>query len=524
MIHHSESASLLANPDHETTEQHAKRTGRWITWRDVRDWWFADGPTVLMYLIWCAGMAGIAINAAVVYWNNPNYFVTVARICGAILKLNSALILVPVLRNILTYLRKIQFLHAFIPFDKNIAWHRHIGWTLLIFGVGHAGAHYLNYNTTGTAWQLGWGSLAGATGHIISMLMMFMYATAWRDVRRRWYNQFWFTHHLFIIYFALMLAHAPKFWPYFLGPGVLYTLERLLREFRGRKMATKVSAIKLHPSNVIEVRMKKKRFKYMPGQYLFLACPQISSFEWHPFTITSAPEEEFVSVHIRCVGDWTNAFAKVLSPENAERRKSLAVDKALDAKGNALVKLDGPFGAASEDVFRFRVVILVGGGIGVTPFASILKSIRFRLEARKGMGRLEKVYFFWTSRDQAAFEWFRAMLADLEDQMAAMNLADFIIINIYLTGQLKIEEIRRITETDMGADDPITKLKSKTSFGRPRFDLIFERIRDAHRHTKVGVFFCGPKPLGASLEAFCKEYSQDYDTYHTRFVWRKEIF
>lgn len=45
--------------------------------------------------------------------------------------------------------------------------------------------------------------------------------------------------------------------------------------------------------------MKKSEFKYKPGQYLFLNCPYIAKYEWHPFTITSAPEEDYVSVHIR---------------------------------------------------------------------------------------------------------------------------------------------------------------------------------------------------------------------------------
>ena len=38
-------------------------------------------------------------------------------------------------------------------------------------------------------------------------------------------------------------------------------------------------------------------------------------------------------------------------------------------------QIDGPFGSASEDVFQYEVSVLVGAGIGVTPFASILKSI-----------------------------------------------------------------------------------------------------------------------------------------------------
>ena len=166
-----------ASDDHETTEDHAKRTGSWITWRDVRDWWFADGPVYLFYILWVAGMAAISLDALVVYWNSPNYFVTLARFGGSILKLNSALILLPVCRNALTYLRKIQFLHHFVPFDKNIAWHRHIGWSLLVFGVIHAMGHYLNYNETGQPWEFAWTTLAGSTGHLISIIMIFMYVT-----------------------------------------------------------------------------------------------------------------------------------------------------------------------------------------------------------------------------------------------------------------------------------------------------------------------------------------------------------
>jgi predicted ferric reductase len=45
--------------------------------------------------------------------------------------------------------------------------------------------------------------------------------------------------------------------------------------------------------------MRKAKFEFKAGQYLFLNCPYIAAHEWHPFTISSAPEEPFVSVHIR---------------------------------------------------------------------------------------------------------------------------------------------------------------------------------------------------------------------------------
>ena len=40
-----------------------------------------------------------------------------------------------------------------------------------------------------------------------------------------------------------------------------------------------------------------------------------------------------------------------------------------------LLRIDGPFGAPAEDVFKKEIAILVGCGIGVIPFASILKNI-----------------------------------------------------------------------------------------------------------------------------------------------------
>lgn len=49
------------------------------------------------------------------------------------------------------------------------------------------------------------------------------------------------------------------------------------------------------------------------------------------------------------------------------------------SSGPDKAQVDGPFGSASEDVLKFEVSVLVGAGIGVTPFASILKSIWYRL-------------------------------------------------------------------------------------------------------------------------------------------------
>jgi hypothetical protein len=69
---------------------------------------------------------------------------------------------------------------------------------------------------------------------------------------------------------------------------------------------TYISKLILHPSKVLEVQIKKENINPKAGQYIFISCPEISYLQYHPFTLTSAPEEDYVSVHMRIVGDWTS--------------------------------------------------------------------------------------------------------------------------------------------------------------------------------------------------------------------------
>ena len=47
-------------------------------------------------------------------------------------------------------------------------------------------------------------------------------------------------------------------------------------------------------------------FKFKPGDYVHINIPAIARNEWHPFTISSSPEQDGVLwVHVRGVGTWT---------------------------------------------------------------------------------------------------------------------------------------------------------------------------------------------------------------------------
>lgn len=76
----------------------------------------------------------------------------------------------------------------------------------------------------------------------------------------------------------------------------------------------------------------------------------------------------------------------------------------------------GPFGGAPDLIFNSEVAVLVGIGEEVTLFASILKSVWYRMNHPRQKMQLRKVYFFWVCHDFQYFEWFRSLLMAIELQ------------------------------------------------------------------------------------------------------------
>ena len=65
----------------------------------------------------------------------------------------------------------------------------------------------------------------------------------------------------------------------------------------------------------LEIR-KPNNFEYKSGQWVRIASLAQSHNEYHPFTLTSAPHEDHLSVHIRAVGPWTSNLRKIYDPNN----------------------------------------------------------------------------------------------------------------------------------------------------------------------------------------------------------------
>ncbi|KAG9067315.1 hypothetical protein KI688_012098 [Linnemannia hyalina] len=534
---------------------------------------------ILHVVLFIFGVLRVKNDKNLINLNGPlNYSLWIARGGGICLIWDCSIILLPVCRNILRILR-VSFLNKLIPIDENIWFHKITAYSILVCTAIHAVGHYVNIfkmnklymagvpGFTMSGGELLYKSPAGVTGHIMLLCMVLMYTTAKQTQRNKSFEAFWYTHHLAFVMLGSLMFHGIgcivkdqdgvcrgyKSYQYLLIGYILYIIERGIRAYRARLETRLVKAIQ-HPAGVIELQIQKPSFKYKPGQYMFINIPDLSEYQWHPFTITSSPFEDYVSVHIRQAGDWTRELGTRMGIEKEGRggdsgrggqgaggpKKAEKTTELIDDRGKEIhvragfsmpqVKIDGPFGAPTEDVFDHEIVVLVGSGIGVTPFASILRDIWYRSNNNMSL-KTKRIEFYWVCRDLASLKWFQSLLATIEGSMPHVQLK----IHIYCTAVMKPDQHHNIAlhmNEDVFGGDTITGLRALTNFGRPNFGAIFSELRQGITNgtympgatqelmVDVAVFFCGPGAMAKSLRKESRLQSKN----GVKFSFRKEHF
>ncbi|KAL7741669.1 hypothetical protein ACLKA6_000290 [Drosophila palustris] len=279
------------------------------------------------------------ISRAIQY-RASNGFVIIARACGQCLNFNCAWVLVLMLRHSLTYLRS-RGLSSFLPLDHHVYLHKLTGITISVLSLVHTIMHLFNLTIivindpkinaghfTIPEWLLTdrpglYGLIPGCanpTGVALLIILLVMFVCSQPFVRRKGsFEVFYWTHLLYVPFWILTLFHGPNFWKWFLLPGAVYVVERALRFvwMRGEHGKTYISSGLLLPSKVIHLVIKRPyHFNFRPGDYVFVNIPAIANYEWHPFTISSAPEQEdYMWLHIRTVGEWTNRLYRYFERE-----------------------------------------------------------------------------------------------------------------------------------------------------------------------------------------------------------------
>lgn len=273
---------------------------------------------------------GLFVSRAIQY-RKTNCFVIFARACGQCLNFNCMFVLVLMLRHSITFLRTRGF-SSFLPLDQHIYFHKLTGVLIYLYSVGHTIAHLLNFslivvndpvinadNYTLPEWLFTTrpglfgliDGIANPTGFALIIILTVMFICSQKFVRRGGcFEIFYWTHLLYVPFWILLILHGPNFWKWFIVPGIIYLIERILRLtlMRSERGKTYISSGLLLPSKVTHLVIKRPpQFDYHPGDYVFVNIPTIAKYEWHPFTISSAPEQEgYMWLHIRGVGEWTN--------------------------------------------------------------------------------------------------------------------------------------------------------------------------------------------------------------------------
>jgi len=108
------------------------------------------------------------------------------------------------------------------------------------------------------------------------------------------------------------------------------------------------------------------------GQYASIRTKRSDGWsEPHPFTISGAPEDPFLRLTIKKEGAFTSAI-----PELKQGDK---------------VKCMGPLGVFCKDIDARPAIVMIAGGVGITPFLSVLRHFR---NAQAG----NAVSLFWVNR------------------------------------------------------------------------------------------------------------------------------
>ncbi|XP_037434496.1 respiratory burst oxidase homolog protein E-like [Triticum dicoccoides] len=564
--------------------------------------------------LWVAAMAALFVWKFVQYRRTDafqvmGYCLPTAKGAAETLKLNMALVLLPVCRNTLTWLRS-SWARFFVPFDDNITFHKMIATAIVVGITLHAGNHLAcdfprviasgpeEYRLVAGAFGASkptYGRLIsgveGVTGIAMVVLMTVSFTLATHPFRKgekeasasrlpaplhrlAGFNAFWYSHHLLGFVYLLLLAHGyflflvrrwyeKTTWMYISVPLVLYVGERMLRALRSNAHTVKIIKVMLLPGSVLTIQMSKPYgFRYRSGQYIFLQCPTISPFEWHPFSITSAPGDDYLAVHIRTNGDWTQELKRIFAENHyslhMNRRTSFSELGAAEPRTTVPPKLlvDGPYGAPAQDFRNYDVLLLVGLGIGATPFISILKDLLNNIKLadelmdlamettqtsrsedsansfsvstassnRKRSYRTSRAHFYWVTREPMSFEWFKGVM----NEVAEMDKKGVIELHNYLTSVYEerdarttlLSMVQALNHAKHGLDI-VSGTRVRTHFARPNWREVFTKIAAKQPNSTVGVFYCGAPTLAKELKKLSHEMSHKTST---RFHFHKEYF
>lgn len=134
--------------------------------------------------------------------------------------------------------------------------------------------------------------------------------------------------------------------------------QAFLSKFLVKKFKYKVKNVNQLNSDILEIEMEKQdnKMDFKPGQFAFFSFTGSNiSAESHPFSISSSNKEDTLKITVKNLGDYTSLLNNL-------------------KKGDDVI-IDGPYGDFSYKKVENKNQVWIAGGIGITPFFSMARSL-----------------------------------------------------------------------------------------------------------------------------------------------------
>jgi predicted ferric reductase len=141
--------------------------------------------------------------------------------------------------------------------------------------------------------------------------------------------------------------------------GIILSIRQaFLNKVLVKKLKYKIKEVKGLNKDIVSIEMSpvENKIKFQPGQFVFVSFDDKNTTrESHPFSIASSPNENNFKLVIKNFGDFTSKLS-ILST-------------------NTDVLVEGPYGNFSFNNIKNKNQVWIAGGIGITPFLSMSKSL-----------------------------------------------------------------------------------------------------------------------------------------------------
>lgn len=213
-------------------------------------------------------------------------------------------------------------------------------------------------------WPLNWGLFSLAI--MILLIVLTLYLRPRYDLWRWTHKFLGFSFFLAAIHFWLIPSDMTRYMPlqtYILGLSFLgmlvFTYKTIFGKFLVKRFKYVITEVLPLNKSVVKITLEpvEEQMKFNAGQFVFMSFIDSNlSTEEHPFSVASSPDEKGLVIIAKDLGDFTRDLAK------------LAV--------GSWALIEGPFGVFSYKNAEFKDQIWISGGIGITPFLSMAKSLK----------------------------------------------------------------------------------------------------------------------------------------------------